>query len=41
MYLSPDRDSETVAIDYSIKNSEKFRDLGKAGGINTPSQLKS
>jgi len=40
-YLSLDRDSETFAIDYSIKYFEMFRDLEKAGGINTLSQLKS
>lgn len=39
--LSQDRDSETFAIDYSIKHFKTFRDLWKAGGINTPSQLKS
>jgi len=41
VYLSLDRESETFAIDYCMKYVEKFRDLGKAGGINTPSQLKS
>jgi hypothetical protein len=39
-YLSLDRDPVTFGIDYSIKYFQKFRDLGKAGGINTPSQLK-
>ena len=39
-YMSLDRDYETLAIDYSLKYSEKFRDLGKAEGINTSSRLK-
>jgi hypothetical protein len=36
MYISQERGSETFAMHYSLKCFEKFGELGKAGGINTP-----